>query len=135
VDMALCSCKLGFAIGRFPQLYLTHLIPSARLKRDYLLRLIEAKMLSSTILHYIWDGTLPALNGHQENTSRSEKIFQAYKSFRQRFKKPQPPSFDDEVRQARDRGIRRGYEILQSKSHENGVRIDRLNVISGTPVI
>lgn len=129
VDMALCSCVLGFAVGRFPQLYLTHLIPSTRLQRDYLLRLIEAKMLSSVILQFIWDGTLPMVSSPsqpQEHPSRSEKIFRAYQALRQRFKaKPSAPKpeddtklFEEEVKRASLRGVLRGAEILNN--HRNG---------------
>jgi len=39
LDMALTSFKCGLAMGTFPQLKLTHLIPAHRLRKTYLLRL------------------------------------------------------------------------------------------------
>lgn len=124
IDMALCACMLGFAIGRFPQLYLTHLIPTARLRQDYLLRLIEAKMLSHFILRFIWDGTLPAPGRTEEKPSRSERIFRAYQSFRQRLKarsgRSEPVNetvrFAEEVRRASLRGAWRAAEILKTSN-------------------
>lgn len=115
VDMALCSCAMGFAVGRFPQLYLTHLIPSSRLKRDYLLRLVEAKTFSSVILNYIWDGSLPASGQNQEKPRRLDLLNRAYRLLKRRLRIRNPPSFDDDVKSASSRGVIKAVEILQSQ--------------------
>jgi len=38
-DIVLCALRAGWAVGYFPQLHLTHLIPAGRLQRAYLARL------------------------------------------------------------------------------------------------
>ncbi|MEP6740881.1 MAG: hypothetical protein ABJB61_00170 [bacterium] len=40
-DLAACACDVGFGVGLFVALKLTHLIPAERLEEKYLLRLIE----------------------------------------------------------------------------------------------
>jgi glycosyltransferase involved in cell wall biosynthesis len=47
----------GFGI--FPELRVTHLIPTNRLRADYLLRLLHDKAMSSAILHYVMAGDQP----------------------------------------------------------------------------
>lgn len=41
IDLGFCACDLGYGMGRFPQLRMTHLIPSGRVQKDYMLRLME----------------------------------------------------------------------------------------------
>ncbi len=53
-DMALSGFDLGFGVGRFPQLELTHLIPAARLTLDYFTGLYEGFGYSGTILETIY---------------------------------------------------------------------------------
>ncbi len=50
-DLAFTACDIGFGIGVFTSLNITHLIPSKRLDEDYLLRLVEAMAYSHIILH------------------------------------------------------------------------------------
>jgi glycosyltransferase involved in cell wall biosynthesis len=119
-DMALCACALGFAIGRFPELQMTHLISAARLQRSYLLRLAEGLAFSDAVLRYIWDGDLPRL--HQETPCRSERIFQMYLSLRKRLAARKTPDFMTEVNEAAHRGISRAYEILLPDSLRKGQR-------------
>jgi glycosyltransferase involved in cell wall biosynthesis len=114
IDMSLCACVLGLAVGRFPQLQLTHLIASRRLKRDYLLRLAEEATFSDAILHYIWDGQLP--RERQEELSGSEKIFRAYQSFRFRLSNWRRPSFNYEHMQACNRGLYRAVQLVKSSN-------------------
>jgi glycosyltransferase involved in cell wall biosynthesis len=50
VDLASCACDTGLGVGLFASLKLKHLIPSARLTEDYLLRLTEGIGYSGIIL-------------------------------------------------------------------------------------
>ncbi len=45
-DIVLTVLEAGWDVGYFPQLQLTHLIPAARLKRDYLARLVHSSSRS-----------------------------------------------------------------------------------------
>jgi glycosyltransferase involved in cell wall biosynthesis len=112
IDMALCACVLGLAVGRFPQLQLTHLIASRRLKREYLLRLAEESAFSDAILHYIWDGRIPCQE--QGQFSRSEKIFRAYKSFMYYLNNRRNPSFAYEHMLACKRGLARAVQAVNA---------------------
>ena len=113
VDMALSACSLGLAVGRFPQLQMTHLIAAKRLKRDYLLQLAEETAFSNAVLKFIWNGDLPSRN--QTTSCRSERIFQAYKSFRKKLAGRNQPSFNDEFTAALDRGILKAIQLLQPR--------------------
>ncbi len=110
IDMALCACVLGMAVGRFPELKLIHLIAARRLKREYLLRLAEESAFSDAILHYIWDGRVPVQNHGQY--SRSEKIFRAYKSFTYHLSNRRKPTFAYEHMLACRRGLARAVEAV-----------------------
>jgi glycosyltransferase involved in cell wall biosynthesis len=112
IDMALCACVLGLAVGRFPQLRLSHLIAARRLQHDYLLRLAEESAYSDAMLHYIWDGHVPGQNNVQY--SRSEKIFRAYKSLSYRLSNRRNPSFGYEHTLACQRGLFRAAQVVSS---------------------
>ncbi|MBE9139437.1 glycosyltransferase family 2 protein [Nodosilinea sp. LEGE 07088] len=49
-DLAFTACDVGLGMGIFPSLKLTHLIPSKRLEKTYLIRLIEGMNYSQRIL-------------------------------------------------------------------------------------
>lgn len=53
-DMILTALDRGFAIGRFTNLELIHLIPRGRLEKTYILKLCEGVAYSNHILGYIW---------------------------------------------------------------------------------
>lgn len=110
-DMVLCSCAMGLAVGRFPQLRLTHLIPSRRLQRDYILRLVEGTVYSNGILKYIWDRQMP---DEGVKISGAEKIFRAYKDMRFRLSHWMKPNFYYEYKLATDRGTKRAAEFLKT---------------------
>jgi hypothetical protein len=112
IDMSLCACILGLAVGRFPQLQLTHLIASRRLKREYLLRLAEEATFSDAILHYIWDGQVPGQN--QVQLSRADRLFRGYKSLTFRLRNLRNPSFNYEHMLACKRGMSRAAQLVQS---------------------
>jgi hypothetical protein len=52
IDMAYCSFDLGYGIGVFSELTLTHLIPSQRLQIGYISRLARAMVTSGLLLDY-----------------------------------------------------------------------------------
>jgi glycosyltransferase involved in cell wall biosynthesis len=58
-EIAYLACDLGFGMGVFPELRLTHLIPKERVSRKYLLKLVEATEASAVLLGYKWKGILP----------------------------------------------------------------------------
>lgn len=60
VDMAYTAIDQGLGIGVFPELNLVHLIPTARLSEDYLVRLCEANSHSGVWLGY-FRGKVPSL--------------------------------------------------------------------------
>jgi glycosyltransferase involved in cell wall biosynthesis len=49
-DICLAGIELGFGLGRFPQLRMTHLIPAARMQPDYFLKLARGNARSSLLL-------------------------------------------------------------------------------------
>ena len=53
------ACKLGFGMGVFPELKLTHLIPKERVTEDYLLKIVEAAVLANLLLDYKREGSVP----------------------------------------------------------------------------
>jgi len=60
-DMEICyvarAASLG--MGLFPELTVTHLIPEARLKEEYLVRLAQALHFSHLLLAFSWRGITP----------------------------------------------------------------------------
>jgi len=63
-DMVLNARRSGWAVGYFPQLKLTHLIPARRLSLDYMSRLTYASGKSEIVLlhkhgFYPWPASLP----------------------------------------------------------------------------
>lgn len=112
-DIVLCACALGYAIGKFPQLQMTHLISSGRVQREYLLRLAEGLAFSDAIVRYIWDGEKPSLQVNQP--CRAEKLFLAYVSFRRRIRGRKQPDFAAEIDAAARQGIAKACEILRSR--------------------
>jgi len=56
-DMALCGFDLGLGVGRFPELELTHLIPSRKLNLEYLEQLHEGMGYGNTILSSLYSRT------------------------------------------------------------------------------
>ena len=53
------ACGLGYGVGLFPELLLTHLIPRWRIGEQYLVRLIEGIETSLMLLEFKWNGILP----------------------------------------------------------------------------
>jgi glycosyltransferase involved in cell wall biosynthesis len=57
-EFSWAACALGYGKGIFQELRLTHLIPSRRVERDYLLKLVEGQAFSDTILAHLHGQTL-----------------------------------------------------------------------------
>ncbi|MFN6561184.1 MAG: glycosyltransferase [Nostoc sp. ChiSLP01] len=75
-DLAFTACDLGLGTGLFASLKLTHIIPSNRLKEDYLLRLVEGLAYSQIMLAY-FRGTISP-----QSFWRSSKIYSLYLGLR-----------------------------------------------------
>lgn len=58
-EMCMIACHLGWGMGIFPELKLTHLIPADRVTEDYILRAAEGIATSSMLIGYKWRGTVP----------------------------------------------------------------------------
>jgi hypothetical protein len=113
-DMALCSCDLGLAVGVFPELKLTHLIPKRRVQKDYLLQLAEGMECSHSMLRFLRDGELPSMPGHKADC-RSDKMLQIYKRWRQRFRRLDAGQvFRAKLAAANARGRAKAIKILEN---------------------
>ena len=60
-DSEIChvACDLGYGVGLFPELQLTHVIPRWRTGEQYLVRLIEGIQTSLMLIEFKWNGILP----------------------------------------------------------------------------
>jgi glycosyltransferase involved in cell wall biosynthesis len=58
-EIAFVGCTLGFGMGVFPELRMTHLIPKERLSDEYFIRHAEGNELSSGLMAYKWLGQTP----------------------------------------------------------------------------
>lgn len=58
-DIAFTAIDLGLGTAVFSRLKLTHLIPTRRVQKDYLVRLAEGHGYSSVMLHSLRDGFIP----------------------------------------------------------------------------
>ena len=59
-DLAYTGVSIGYGMGVFPELVITHLIPSRRSTLDYLLRNFEAHEYSHVLQNFYRTGALPA---------------------------------------------------------------------------
>ena len=58
-EIAYVGCSLGFGMGVFPELRMTHLIPKNRVSEKYLLQLTKGNEISGGLLAYKWLGETP----------------------------------------------------------------------------
>jgi hypothetical protein len=113
-DMVLFVCSKGMAIGRFPQLSLTHLIPAKRLQKDYFIKLTEGNATSCAILQYVREGIIPNLSTETTPPCLSERVFLSYKKFRAVLRKVKlVDPFEEELRKARLRGKQKAFQIIE----------------------
>jgi GT2 family glycosyltransferase len=59
VEICYVACDMGFGVGIFPSLKITHLIPEWRVSAKYLLGVFQGTLTSNRLLDYKWNGTLP----------------------------------------------------------------------------
>jgi len=115
-DLALCSCDIGLAVGQFPQLQLTHLIPSRRVCEEYIFSLIESAAFSDAIFRFIRESKIPHKKPDYVQC-RSEKLFRAYQTFRNEFtRKTQPKTNQEKFDEAWGRGVERARIHIESLS-------------------
>jgi glycosyltransferase involved in cell wall biosynthesis len=58
-EISIVACNMGFQIGIFPELKLTHLIPRHRVSDQYLIKIREGLALTDLLLAYKWQGRVP----------------------------------------------------------------------------
>lgn len=122
-DMALCACQLGLAVGLFPALRLTHLIPASRVAEDYLLRLAERMSYSHAILEFIWTGQIR--DPKDVYRGRIDKLLRNVKDVLKKFevyflKKPFP--FRRRFELARLKGLKAAYVKLNEMQRLDAVQ-------------
>jgi hypothetical protein len=59
VEISYVACRMGFGMGIFPSLKVTHLIPSERVEANYLLKICEGTEISDLLIDYKWKGNRP----------------------------------------------------------------------------
>ncbi|MFA6961804.1 MAG: glycosyltransferase [Opitutaceae bacterium] len=62
-DLGLTAIAMGFGTGVFTSLRLTHLMPAARVREDYLLRLAQGHAHSTVLLHHLHGRPIPQRTG------------------------------------------------------------------------
>jgi glycosyltransferase involved in cell wall biosynthesis len=102
-DLARSAVYEGLGFGVFPQLSTTHLIPSARLTEDYLVRLIGSMAVSGTILDSFWQYQLPPVPPRLRTHVRVAWMFFRYGRRTARFFR------------ARQNGIRYALRLLDAE--------------------
>ena len=75
-DLAFSGVSIGLGMGVFPELVITHLIPSRRSTNEYLLRNLEAHEYSHVLQHYYRTGSLPHSASLRSRVSRLLKWLQ-----------------------------------------------------------
>lgn len=101
-DMAYTACSIGLGIGVFPQLKLTHIIPSNRLEKDYLLRIAEESSFANVMisnLHGLPLPPKPTTLGKAKRSLQKMRYGQALKT---------------QMDEANIRGIERALEQIKS---------------------
>jgi hypothetical protein len=58
-EISFVCCSHGLGIGIFPELKLTHLIPSHRVSQDYFNRFVEGTCFTNILLQYKWQHIIP----------------------------------------------------------------------------
>jgi hypothetical protein len=77
IDLAMTACELGFGVGQFPALRLTHIMPPERLEFSYLLRLVEGVSYSAHTFAY-----LRGMRPHDLRISRMRHWIAVYERWR-----------------------------------------------------
>ena len=111
VEIAYVACRLGFGMGVFPELRLTHLISKERVSPEYLLRLCEGVGMSDALLEHKWLGTVP------RSWSRPRSLIAIVKNFIFR------RGFDRRVYLARLRALRTARRVILSSERKTREKI------------
>lgn len=101
IDLAWTACDMGFGVGRFPDLKLTHIIPRQRLEPEYMLALIEGNAASRVMLDY----------ARKQKTFSTGVKFHLLRTLWLRFRMS---DFDYRAWKATRRGIKKGISLLAS---------------------
>lgn len=121
IDMVLFVCSTGLAIGRFPELSLTHLIPSGRLNKSYFIKLTEGNATSSAIFRYLREGILPNMEDQALQSCRSEQLLALYKKFRKLLTRAaSEDTFEEDLKNASRRGEREALRIIEEFQKSRG---------------
>ncbi len=104
LDLALCACQNGLAVGLFPDLVIEHLIPAARVEPAYLLRLTEGIAESNVLMGHLYGNPPPP---SPSPPCRADRLLTWWKKLRSSAPTPEQ-IFLDEVEAARVRGREKG---------------------------
>ena len=117
IDLAVTACDLGYGIGRFTGLRLTHLIPEHRLREEYLSRMIESTSCSSKLLDAVRNPIEPERKGLVKSLRRAARILVGGNR-----------SVDFRMSVAYERGRAKADEILRTlklqEARPGGLRIE-----------
>lgn len=102
-DIAFTAVDLGYAMGLFTSLNVTHLIPRARVQPDYLRRLVEGHAYSTVMLHSVRGMPVPRRRGFIARL-RHRRYLNSLSAT------------DRAVREALDRGEARALEALDQRT-------------------
>lgn len=111
-DMALCACKMGLAVGVFPQLKMQHIIPTNRLSLEYTIRLAQGLMSSYLLLCYLWDNKSPQKPSTKIVTT--ENIVRLLKRIKKMGRVTECEKVIELVRKARLKGVLDAYDKVKS---------------------
>jgi glycosyltransferase involved in cell wall biosynthesis len=117
IDMDLTCADIGYGMGVFPRLQLTHLIPGVRVQKTYLLNLTEAIAASGVVVeHYHPSPAVPS--GSKFKTMLANTL-------RKLFLSP----VDRQFYNARQRGLRTGQKLVAElvKNGDRGVASNKTN--------
>lgn len=116
-DMALCACRMGLAVGVFPQLKMQHIIPGNRLSLEYTLRLAEDITSSYYLLCYLWENTVPQKPSTKIFTA--ENVVRILKKIKRMGREGQCEKVIELVRKARLKGATNAYELIKNINQKN----------------
>ena len=75
MEISYVACGMGFGVGTFPELKLSHLIPKQRIDEDYLLSVVEGSKISDMLISYKWRKTEPGKHHSTSANGTLRKLF------------------------------------------------------------
>ncbi|WOO40810.1 glycosyltransferase [Rubellicoccus peritrichatus] len=103
-DIAYIACSIGLGIGVFPQLILTHIIPTNRLEKDYLRRIAEESTFANVMVSFLHGLPLPPT---PTTLGRIKRLFSRL---------TQAGTFEHEIEEANIRGIKRALNAIKNSN-------------------